>query len=170
MRRELRSLTQIRRRPAEKQRCRRIHYNQCPRFVFTLTRQHRANDPGIRFGITTAQVLDRSNLKPKIVRRDLKSFHFPTLRFRDVRLARERDLIQSIFTMHNPRTLSPEPDEHVRQLLAYVLVPYTDDLPRRTCRITQRSQQVERRMDAKLSSNARHSRSRSVIERREHEA
>jgi hypothetical protein len=37
----------------------------------------------------------------------------------------ERDLIQSILTMDHPGTFSPEPRQHLRQLLSEILAPHT---------------------------------------------
>src|ERR1044072_469590 len=114
-------------------------------------------------------MLNPSNIKPKILRSDLKRFHFSILRLSNMRLSRERNLIQPIFTMDHPRALSPKPRQHLRQLLSQVLAPHTDDLPRRARRVTQSAEQIERRVNPKLPSNARHARCRAMKERRKHE-
>src|SRR6185369_560345 len=108
MRCQLRTLTQIPSSATQKQRRRRIHDNQRSRLIFALTRKDRAHNLGIRVRITTTQMLDRSNLKPKLLWLDLKCLHFPVLRLSDMSLPRERDLIQAILTMDHPRALRPK--------------------------------------------------------------
>src|SRR5687768_7815922 len=114
-------------------------------------------------------MLKRSNLQPKVRRLNVKCSDLPVSCLRDVSLSRQRDLIQTIFTMDHPRVLRPKRRQHVGEFLRQILAPYADDLSRRACRITHWTKQIECRVNTELSSNACHSRSRAVIKRRKHE-
>ena len=115
--RELRALTQISSRPTQEQ-------AQPPHSSPPAPSLHPCAIPSstaltisrIRLSIATTQMIERSNFKPKVARLDLKSLHFSVLRFRNMRLARQRDFIQSVFTMDHPRALSAKRRQHLQQV------------------------------------------------------
>ncbi len=86
-----------------------------------------------------------------------------------MRLARECDLVQPVFAMDHPRPFSTERRQCLSQLVDQVFAEHPDNLPRRARRITQRPKQIERRVNPQLPANARHSRRRTMKERRKHE-
>jgi hypothetical protein len=100
---------------------------------------------------------------------NLKRCYFTSASFSHERLAGERDFIEAVFPMNHPGTFTSQGCQNMREAFNQVSAPDTNYLPGRARRITQGSEQVERRVNAEFAANARNPCRGAMKERRKHE-
>src|SRR6185436_15210311 len=127
-----------------------IYHDQSACLVASLARQHLANNRRVCGRIATAQVTQIAVCQSKILRLNLKRLDLASLSLSNKSLPVQRDLIKSVCAMDNPGAFTSERRQNIREQFNQVFSPNANHLSGRSCRITQRPQQIERGANAQL--------------------
>src|SRR5215831_3265202 len=126
-------------RACDEQRSGGVDQNQVARLVFAPAFEHIADDRGVLFRRTSAQMFNRGAPQPEIFGRDLKTIHAFGRGGVNDRFAGERNFIQPVFAAYNPGATGSQPRQHASDLFAGGLRRHSSDLERRARRIGQRA-------------------------------
>jgi hypothetical protein len=113
--------------------------------------QHALDDPRVPLGVTALQCSSRRFRQPDIGRMEIEGVDRTVAALGDLGVSGRGELVDPVRAVHDPGARRAEQHQRARQQFREFGPRHADDLPPRTGRIGQRSQEVERRPNAQFA-------------------